>query len=287
MAEIYAAVTTGEGQLPPPGRDQAPAPRADHRPATRSRSFATRPTCCRRCITRTSSRCTTSAAGRTSYFLAEEYVRRPRSRPPRRSALPRDAPSAAGRGGRLRRARDPQGARLRARDCERPGRPARDRPPRRLAGEHRGVPARRGEAARLRRRQGGRGARHEDRGRRGQGQRDLHGARAGARAGRRRARRPRFRWRWCCTLRCTGCPLYAADSPTALLMQAGAGPSSEDRTAIQELPRRSPRWSARDGAAHRRSLRQRARDGGGAGARGAGRRGGDGGRLVAELFGPS
>ena len=61
-----------------------------------------------------------------------------------------------------------------------------DRPPRRLAGKHPGVGARRGEAVGLRHRQGGR-AHEPHRGRHDQGERQLHVPRAGARrAGRSR-----------------------------------------------------------------------------------------------------
>ena len=94
MAEIFAAVTQGRRQLPAPGCHQAPAPRADHRSRTRSRSSATRPTCWRRCITRTSSRSTTSAARRANFSwprnmslaaisaASSSAVSRRRTRPP-------------------------------------------------------------------------------------------------------------------------------------------------------------------------------------------------------------
>ena len=95
--------------------------------------------------------------------------------------------------------------------------------------------ARRGEAARLRRGQGGRGARRADRDGRREGQRDLHGPRAGARPGRGRARRSVFA-RAGAVLLATGEPLYSAETTYALLMKAGAGPGVEDRAAIRELP---------------------------------------------------
>ena len=74
-----------------------------------------------------------------------------------------------------------------------------DRPPRRLARERHGLRARRGEAARLRRRQGAEGRRHQDGDRRGQGKRHVHGPRAGARAATSTRAPISTRWRWCST----------------------------------------------------------------------------------------
>ena len=85
-------------------------------------------------------------------------------------------------------ARDAAGARVRALQAGRQRPADGHRPPRRLAQQHPPVGARRGEAVRLRHRQG-RGARHQDPARGGQGERQLHVARAGARHQRRRARR--------------------------------------------------------------------------------------------------
>ncbi len=51
---------------------------------------------------------------------------------------------------------------------------------------------------------------------------------------------------------CAGRPLYAADTTYGLLMKAGAGPGIEERTAIQQLPRPARRGGrARHRPAHR------------------------------------
>ena len=133
------------------------------------------------------------------YFLAEEYVvGRDLGRlvsAPLRSG----APPAARRGHRLRRRRGAEGARVRARPDQRDGSAAGHRAPRRLARELDGVGARRGEAARLRRRQGVGGA--ADAAPRSASSRATSRTwRRNRRAGWRSMRAPTcIRWRWCST----------------------------------------------------------------------------------------
>ena len=85
---------------------------------------------------------------------------------------------------------------------------------------------------------------------------------------------------------CTGAPLYAADTTYGLLMQAGAGPGPAERTAIQRLPdpiaavvRRATDAELDSRYANARAM---AADLEVAARRGAG----PAGTLVAELFGP-
>ena len=85
---------------------------------------------------------------------------------------------------------------------------------------------------------------------------------------------------------CTGYPLYAAHTTYGLLMQAGAGPSSDARTAIQRLPApiAAVVQRATDPELERRyaSAREMAADLEAAARQGAGAAG----ALVADLFGP-
>ena len=85
---------------------------------------------------------------------------------------------------------------------------------------------------------------------------------------------------------CTGYPLYAAHTTYGLLMQAGAGPGSDERTAIERLPDPIARVVRRATDAELDSryanARQMAADLEAAARQG----GGPAGALVAELFGP-
>ncbi len=85
---------------------------------------------------------------------------------------------------------------------------------------------------------------------------------------------------------CTGYPLYAAHTTYGLLMQAGAGPGADERTAIQTLPDpiAAVVQRATDAALERRYANAREM---GADLEAAARQGGGpAAALVAELFGP-
>ena len=125
-------------------------------------------------------------------FPRRGICRRAQSGPRRRAPFRAGAPAAPGRGHRLRRRRAAEGAGVRARPDQRDGTAARDGAPRHLARKRDGVGAGRGEAAGLRRGQGVRRARRAHRNGRREGQRDLHGPRASARPGRRFAGRSVF-----------------------------------------------------------------------------------------------
>ena len=181
------------------------------------------------------------------YFLAQEYILGPRPGPHHRA---RSWSAAAARARSppcsIRGRRDAAGAGVRAHQARRQRPAAGHRPPRRLAQQHPGVGARRGEAVRLRHRQG-RGARDQDPARRGQGQRQLHVARAGARHRTSTGARDLFSLGLVIYYCLTGEVLYHGDDHLRAAGQGGDRPRPRGAGAHRRPPRpvRRASWPGR------------------------------------------